>query len=618
MIRFTDFNKPVSVYLKHNLMNKWTFKENLFLVVFLIICSLSNLHAQILPGFQKSIYFNEQIRQFDNPQWAPDVEILINAPAAKKMNQAYKTLLILFATPNGNTIEQTIGNTDSIKADWHYDIQHIAAQTRFLREKLKKTNVITCYLQARQKSWGAWRKIHSDTLIAQIADSIRLLFSNYNTSVVLNGHSGGGNFVFGYLNAHQNIPDYIERIAFLDSNYAYDESLDHGKKIAEWLKKTNKNSLCILAYNDSVALYEGKSFVSPTGGTWYRSMRMADYLGTEFQLKCISDSDFIRFSGLKNRICIVLKTNKERAILHTIQVERNGFIHSMLSGTPFDEKSYKYYPLMTPFRVYSPFIQQGCTFAGAQFPERKKNSLKFSEFYKQIDTIPLQYCENKILEQLKQGNFPEFMREFVNIEYTWNKHKIKIQVLPDYLCVGTDADFCRMPMNPQTAQAFADLTGCILPTRLLVDSIHKHAYYRLEPVTFYPVGRNNELVSMFLKHNKLIEKQLDSITKKPNRHLIIDGIKKDVVICNKIADLPKKVAIYGWYKLDGKPIQPVYTGHVNWYVDYSHGIRLINRLAFIDGKPVYIDKILSHPNLYQIFSSEDIPMNSARYNCNPE
>ena len=26
---------------------------------------------------------------------------------------------------------------------------------------------------------------------------------------------------------------------------------------------------------------------------------------------------------------------------------------------------------------------------------------------------------------------------------------------------------------------------------------------------------------------------------------------------------------------DGKPIQPLYTGHVNWYVDYSHGVRLV-------------------------------------------
>ena len=43
-----------------------------------------------------------------------------------------------------------------------------------------------------------------------------------------------------------------------------------------------------------------------------------------------------------------------------------------------------------------------------------------------------------------------------------------------------------------------------------------------------------------------------------------------------------RVAIYGWHTLDGKPIQPVYAGHVNWYVDYSHGIRLIAKKVKID------------------------------------
>lgn len=31
-----------------------------------------------------------------------------------------------------------------------------------------------------------------------------------------------------------------------------------------------------------------------------------------------------------------------------------------------------------------------------------------------------------------------------------------------------------------------------------------------------------------------------------------------------------RVTIYGWHKLDGKPIQPLFTGHVDWYVDYFY------------------------------------------------
>ena len=40
---------------------------------------------------------------------------------------------------------------------------------------------------------------------------------------------------------------------------------------------------------------------------------------------------------------------------------------------------------------------------------------------------------------------------------------------------------------------------------------------------------------------------------------------------------PNRVAIYGWHYLNGQPIQPTYAGHVDWYIDYSHGIRPVRR-----------------------------------------
>ena len=46
-------------------------------------------------------------------------------------------------------------------------------------------------------------------------------FDKARTRIVLSGHSGGGSFIFGYLNSVATIPDQIERIAFLDANYAY-------------------------------------------------------------------------------------------------------------------------------------------------------------------------------------------------------------------------------------------------------------------------------------------------------------------------------------------------------------------------------------------------------------
>ncbi|MBK8518199.1 MAG: hypothetical protein IPL55_18525 [Saprospiraceae bacterium] len=80
-----------------------------------------------------------------------------------------------------------------------------------------------------------------------------------------------------------------------------------------------------------------------------------------------------------------------------------------------------------------------------------------------------------------------------------------------------------------------------------------------------------------------------------------------------MAKQPNKVVIYGWHKPDGVPIQPVYSGHVDWYVDYSHGIRLINNQILLDGKRVLLTDILLDPVLYRIFSNEDMPMSQSAY-----
>ena len=74
-----------------------------------------------------------------------------------------------------------------------------------------------------------------------------------------------------------------------------------------------------------------------------------------------------------------------------------------------------------------------------------------------------------------------------------------------------------------------------------------------------------------------------------------------------------KVVIYGWHKPDGIPIQPVYSGHIDWYVDYSHGIRLINNQVLIDGKHFLLTDVLRDPLQYKIFSDEDSPMRQTVY-----
>jgi hypothetical protein len=277
----------------------------------------------------------------------PEVKVHINAPAAFAAGKKVK--LIFYTLPNGNTTEQTIGKQLKPKDDWHYDIQHIGAQTRFLRNLLKDYNVVVVYLEADEKtvpkSWPIWRKAHSDNprLIPQMVSSIKNIFKGYDVQVTLSGHSGGGSFIFGYINGVDRIPDYVERLAFLDSNYAYDKTQGHLEKMERWLKASNQHYLSVLAYNDAVALLNGKTFVSAAGGTWGRSHAMLNDLEPEMKFTSQTNSELETYSALNGRVKFLLKENPEKKIFHTVQVEKNGFIQSILSGTPLEGSGYVYF-----------------------------------------------------------------------------------------------------------------------------------------------------------------------------------------------------------------------------------------------------------------------------------
>ncbi|MCU0645752.1 MAG: T9SS type A sorting domain-containing protein [bacterium] len=92
-----------------------------------------------------------------------------------------------------------------------------------------------------------------------------------------------------------------------------------------------------------MALYEGQPVVSPTGGTWYRSKMMQRKLAEYFSFAYEDNEEFFKWFALEGRIQFWLKKNPTRAILHTVQVERNGFIHSIASGTMDDQNGYQYY-----------------------------------------------------------------------------------------------------------------------------------------------------------------------------------------------------------------------------------------------------------------------------------
>lgn len=272
----------------------------------------------------------------------PGVRAVINAPAVLRPDKPLR--LVLYAAPGGNTIEQTRGRRVTPEDDWHFDIQHIAAQTRWLRQHHDDADLAVVCLQCAEKFWPAWRKAHDpdNRRIPKIVAALQGRFPGRQIETVLSGHSAGGNFVFGYMGGVAAIPDDVTRIAFLDSNYAYNSAKGHDRKFAAWLKGGAGRNLCVLAYHDSVALLDGKTFVSEAGGTWGRSHAMQRDLAAAFPFAAKHDAGFQRFFALDGRVQFLLRENPDKAVLHTRLVEWNGFIHAMLTGTALEEKDYRY------------------------------------------------------------------------------------------------------------------------------------------------------------------------------------------------------------------------------------------------------------------------------------
>ena len=292
----------------------------------------------VLSGFTTSSYLNEQVKEYS---FDSEVRIVINAPAADKFNPGMPTWVIVYALPNGNTIEQTIGRTTTPGMDWHFDIQHIGAQTRMLREGVKDRNIVVAYLQAYSKSWPAWTGKHpdSDKLIPKIWESVLQPFRDYHPELMLSSHSGGGALLLRYLRDVKYIPDEIQRIVFMDSIYNYNEEYKHGEKLARWLKRSRNHALSVISYDDREVLYNGKHIVSPTGGTWYRTSILYDYLTTKLPFDTVTTDNYIRHRALNGRVDLILNKNPNNKILHTVMVgEMNGFIQSITSGTKYENQ----------------------------------------------------------------------------------------------------------------------------------------------------------------------------------------------------------------------------------------------------------------------------------------
>jgi hypothetical protein len=239
-------------------------------------------------------------------------------------------------------------------------------------------------------------------------------------------------------------------------------------------------------------------------------------------------------------------------------------------------------------------------------PKRPRFALTGSQFVALVSKMDEHQREQAILDQLLEGNLPDFLRKLkpVNLQDRLDSGRLvhaTVFVTPDYLAIGSQADFIRIPMNYHTASMVATQFGFVLPTRKIVDAIYQQSAYHFTPQPMTP-GPQMRSTAYYQQHNRKIAQQ--RIARDIPLGALVAGHKKDVVITNRLTRMPGRIAIYGWHHPDGIPIQPLSTVHGAGYADYSHGIRLVSEVVLIDGKIRSIYDVLQDPQLASVLNEE--------------
>ncbi len=243
--------------------------------------------------------------------------------------------------------------------------------------------------------------------------------------------------------------------------------------------------------------------------------------------------------------------------------------------------------------------------SAAHIPLRPAKAPTGSEFILSVTGLAPRDREAEIYRQLVSGNLPDFLRRLkpVTLEAFLpgrGQTRAEVFVMPDYLAIGSDEDFVRIPMSYYTAAALCREWGFVLPTRKIVDATYRQAEARLAPKPMTP-GPRMSSSSYYATHNRAIEEQLDG---HGGAGRLVAGHKKDLVLTNRLWTRRARVAIYGWHLRRDRVIQPLSTVHGGTYADYSHGVRLVSERMIVGGQELSVVAALEDADLARLLTSE--------------
>ncbi len=250
-----------------------------------------------------------------------------------------------------------------------------------------------------------------------------------------------------------------------------------------------------------------------------------------------------------------------------------------------------------------------------KWPERPRDAANGSTFTAEIRDMGGSARQRRIAEEILRGNVPGFLRVLVPVvlrvkaNHRWEAAQLTIWVTPDYLSVGSDDDFLRVPINGPTAQRIADELDAVLPTPKIVDAIEAQAEQHVSAIPL-PPDEFMMTTPVVAHHNELIEQ---AMAERGYRHgPLTAGHKKDVVISAALEFHRDRLAIYGFYDKQRQPIQDIGTTHEATFADYAQGVRLIADPCVLNGAIRSMREVLADPGLARLVSTEG-PLRVTRY-----
>ncbi|NQY99039.1 MAG: hypothetical protein HRT45_00045 [Bdellovibrionales bacterium] len=231
---------------------------------------------------------------------------------------------------------------------------------------------------------------------------------------------------------------------------------------------------------------------------------------------------------------------------------------------------------------------------GCGFPEPSQNSnWQPPGFFERYNT-PSAARQVEFVKLILRGYHSLDNLMFSQVFFEDSRYLITVFLSDDYLKLGSGASAFRIPLTNYAAQYLANKLGFLLPTKAIVDRAWEQAEVRLspQPTDWYKYPGAMRSLQNYKVHHDRVE------ARRAGRLGLVAGHKKDVIVSERLLARPDRVAIYGWHRSNGRPIQSVSLVHDFGYDDYSHGIRFVFPFARVFDKSSEVETVVDLPQLY--------------------